>query len=156
MPCWRLADTANRHTRLLGRLTSSVPFSCGSAHPYANDSRLECSHTIPGATRLRVHFSSFETEQDPDPVDAVSISDGARQVQTLWGTPFGPSGERFSAAVRGDTIVVDVIAGLGGDDTIQGAGGNDTACGGTGNDSLRATPATSRHARRRRRHRRTG
>ena len=84
-------------------LTSTVPFSCGPAHPYDNDVRLECTHTIPGATRLRVHFSSFETE---DQFDVVSIGDGGRQVQTLSGTPFGASGEGFSLAVRGDTIVV--------------------------------------------------
>jgi len=84
-------------------LTSSVPFTCGPAHPYASDTRLECTHTIPGATRLRVHFSSFETE---DQFDAVSIGDGGRQVQTLSGTPFGSPGDGFSAAVRGDTIVV--------------------------------------------------
>ena len=88
-------------------LTSSVPFTCGSAHPYANDTRLVCTQTIPGATRLRVHFSSFETE---DQFDVVSIGDGPRQVQTLSGTPFGSSGDGFSLAVRGDTIVVRFLS----------------------------------------------
>ena len=97
-------------------LTSAVAFSCGSAHPYANDSYVECSHTVPGATRLRVHFSSFETEEG---YDFVRVSDaGYRQVQTLSGTPFAPSGEGFSAAVSGDTIVVRFKA----DFTITGDG----------------------------------
>ena len=85
-------------------LASSAAFSCESQHPYAALSYTECSYTQPGATRLRAHFTAFETE---DGVDFVRISDADyRQAQTLSGTPFGPSGDGFSAAVRGDMIVV--------------------------------------------------
>ena len=86
-------------------LTSTEAFSCDSGEPpYEDFQYVECRHTIPGATRLRVHFSSLDTEEC---CDLVRISGaGFRLVQTLSGAPFGPSVEGFSAAVRGDTIVV--------------------------------------------------
>jgi VCBS repeat-containing protein len=84
-------------------LASTSTVSCGSAHPYANQDYAECRSTVPGAKRLRAHFSSFSTE---DGFDIVRISDAHyRQVQELSGEPF-PSGQGVSAAVKGDTIVV--------------------------------------------------
>lgn len=84
-------------------LTSALAVSCGSAHPYASNDYAECRYTIPGARRLRAHFSSFSTEPD---LDVVRISDSHyRQVQELSGDPF-VSGSGATAAVKGDTIVV--------------------------------------------------
>jgi len=80
-------------------LTSTVSFSCGIAN-YANNAYKECSFTQPGALRLRLHFSSFNTESG---FDLAYISDGQyRQVQALSGN----LGAGFSATVTGDTIVV--------------------------------------------------
>jgi len=83
-------------------LTQTTPFVCETAHNYANGAYKECGLTIPGATRMRFHFSRLDTELN---YDIVRISDPAyREVQTLSGTPFG-SGSGKSAAVHGDTIV---------------------------------------------------
>ncbi|MDF1562279.1 MAG: M36 family metallopeptidase [Deltaproteobacteria bacterium] len=68
---------------------------------------VECVFTQPGATRIRFHFSRFETELD---YDFVRISDGMyNEVQLLSGTPFGQGGG-YSAAVDGDTIVARFFA----------------------------------------------
>ena len=94
-------EPARRRARKASPPTEA--FSCDS-NPYEDFQYVECRHTIPGATRLRVHFSSLDTEEC---CDLVRISGaGFRLVQTLSGAPFGPSVEGFSAAVRGDTIVV--------------------------------------------------
>ncbi len=84
-------------------MTESVSFSCQTGHPYSNFAYKECRFTVPGAQRVRFHFSSFDTESG---YDFVYISDADyRQVEALSGTPFGPGGSGFSAAVAGDTIV---------------------------------------------------
>lgn len=83
-------------------LTQTFPFVCETAHNYVNLEYKECSLTVPGATRVRFHFSRVGTEED---YDILRISDADfGQVQALTGTPFG-SGPGVSAAVHGDTIV---------------------------------------------------
>jgi len=83
-------------------LTQTLPFVCETAHNYLNLEFKECRLTVPGATRIRFHFTRVGTE---DGFDFLRISDPAfRQVQVLSGTP--SSGNPFSgAAVYGDTIV---------------------------------------------------
>lgn len=85
-------------------LTSVRDVNCAAGHPYYSGDFAECRFVVPGAARLQVRFSSFETEQD---YDLVLVSDGAyRQVQALSGTPFASPDTALSAAVSGDTIVV--------------------------------------------------
>ena len=85
------------------QMTLTAPFVCETTHPYANGEYKECRFTQPGASRIRFHFSSFETELGFDPV---LISDAAyNQVQSLSGAPFGNNLPGVSAAVAGDTIV---------------------------------------------------
>ena len=80
----------------------SAPFHCETNHDYANGEYKECVFTQPGATRIRFHFSSFNTESG---YDFTYVSDGDfLQVQALSGTPFG-TGSGNSAAVAADTIV---------------------------------------------------
>lgn len=91
-------------------LTSVQAVSCETAHPYNAGDYKECRFTVPGATRLRVHFASFATEAGWDPV---LISDADyRQVQSLSGAPFASTAEALSAAVNGDTIVIRFKADL--------------------------------------------
>jgi hypothetical protein len=98
-----------------GGFNASAPFHCETNHPYAGLEYKECRFTQPGATRLRFHFATFNTE---DELDYAYISDADfRQVQALSGTPFGPGGG-FSAAVSGDTIVLRFKA----DPSIPGPG----------------------------------
>jgi hypothetical protein len=60
-------------------LTSVQAVSCETAHPYNSSDYKECRFVVPGATRLRVHFASFDTEAD---YDFVRISDADyRQVR---------------------------------------------------------------------------
>jgi hypothetical protein len=80
----------------------TAPFVCESTHRYAAHEYVECVHTQPGASRLRFHFSRLETEEG---YDWVYISDADYgQVMELSGDPF-PSGDGYSAAVYGETIV---------------------------------------------------
>jgi hypothetical protein len=81
-----------------------VDFVCESNHKYLNNEYRECTFTQPGANRVMIHFSRFDTENG---WDFVYISDGDfNQVQSLSGIPFGKKmTPGFSAAVGGDTIV---------------------------------------------------
>ena len=82
-------------------LTQTVPFVCETTHNYANLEFKDCRLTVPGATRLRFHFTRVGTETG---FDFLRISDPEfREVQVLSGAPSG--GNPFSgAAVHGDTI----------------------------------------------------
>ncbi len=83
-------------------LTQTLPFVCETTHNYANLEFVECRLTVPGATRIRFHFTRVGTEAG---FDFLRISDpGFRQVQVLSGAPFG-GGPFSGAAVHGDTIV---------------------------------------------------
>ena len=83
-------------------ITSSVPFVCETNHAYLDGEYKECVFTQPGASRLRLHFSLFDTEANFD-IAHVSDADFG-EVQVLSGTPFG-AGDGYSAAVWGGTIV---------------------------------------------------
>ncbi len=94
----------------------SATFSCSVASNYANYAYQECRFTQPGAAWVRLHFSSFSTENG---YDFLYISDGDyRQVQRLSGQPFGTPGIGYSAVVNGDTIVARFKA----DNTVTAAG----------------------------------
>ena len=80
-------------------MTSTAAYSCSTSHAYANEDYKECAFTVPGAARIRFHFSAFSTELE---YDYVYISDaGLHQVQAMSGS----IGAGYSAAVDGDTIV---------------------------------------------------
>ncbi len=80
-----------------------VPYACSSSHNYANLEYRECRVTVPGAGRVRFHFSRFHTEAG---WDFAWISDADyNTVQVISGEPFG-GGAGLSATVPGDTIVL--------------------------------------------------
>lgn len=72
-----------------------------TAHPYSNNLDLSYTFFSAGATHVRVHFASFDTEPD---ADWVKLTDGkGRQVEIYS----GKRGEFTSADALGDTLVVN-------------------------------------------------
>jgi len=75
-----------------------------SEHPYANGTKSEWTFHVPGATRMAVHFSRFETEAN---YDVVHFHDGKGN---LVGSTSGMLGDTFGPVVDGDTIVMSLVS----------------------------------------------
>jgi thermitase len=83
-----------------------------TVHPYANRTRQEWSMTVPGAERVAVHFSRFDTEAGYDKVQFKN-KNGA-----VVGTLSGRLGEVYGPAIEGDTVIISFTA----DDTVNAYG----------------------------------
>lgn len=83
-----------------------------TAHPYANKSSQEFTFKVPGAKKVAVYFSRFETEGG---YDKVVVKDGAGNIVT---TMSGRLGEVFTPAVDGDTMTLTFTA----DDSVNAYG----------------------------------
>ena len=83
-----------------------------SAHPYPNNVNQEFTVTVPGATRIAVYFSKFETEAS---YDKVTFKNAKGEVV---GTLSGRLGETYGPVVEGDTLTMTFT----GDDTVNAYG----------------------------------
>jgi thermitase len=81
-------------------------------HPYANKHTQQFRFTVPGATRVAVAFSRFETEPG---YDKVTFKDANGNV---IGSISGRLGEVFGPPVPGDTVILEFQA----DDTVTSYG----------------------------------
>lgn len=81
-------------------------------HPYAHKTRQEWTLTVPGAKKVAVYFSKFETEGGYDKVQFKN-KDGA-----VIGTLSGRLGETYGPAIDGDTVIISFSA----DDTVNAYG----------------------------------
>ncbi len=81
-------------------------------HPYANQATQTFTFRVPGATRIAVVFSKFETEPG---YDKVTFKDANG---TVVGSISGRLGEVFGPPVNGDTVTVEFKA----DDTVTSYG----------------------------------
>ncbi len=77
-----------------------VPYSLSTDHPYANDMDVTYTITIPGAKRLAVHFSRFETEAGYDKVEFLDPEGKS------YGTLSGNYDNGFSPVINGDTVLM--------------------------------------------------
>ncbi len=71
--------------------------------------------THPGATRMQVHFASFDVENDGDPstfnYDYVAIYDGAGSLLARYDNDNNPvAGDGWSVTVDGDTVVIKLAS----------------------------------------------
>ncbi len=69
-------------------------------HPYANKTTKDFTFTVPGATKIAVYFSRFETESG---YDKVTFKNAAG---TVIGTLSGQLGEAYSPVIDGDTVTM--------------------------------------------------
>lgn len=86
--------------------------SGSTAHPYANNSTQSFTFRVPGAQRVAVAFSRFETESS---YDKVTFKDANGNIV---GTMSGKLGETFGPLVPGDTVIMEFTA----DDTVPAYG----------------------------------
>lgn len=77
-----------------------VQESGASAHPYPHNFTQTFTYTVPGATRIAVHFARFETEAR---FDAVEFKDAAG---VSYGSVSGNLGDSFGPVVNGDTVTL--------------------------------------------------
>ena len=75
--------------------------SFSTDHPYLGNAKKEFRITVPGAKRIAVSFSKFETEAS---YDTVTFKDATGAV--VKGTLSGKLGQIFGPAVNGDTVIV--------------------------------------------------
>jgi subtilisin family serine protease len=75
--------------------------SLASEHPYANLASQSWTMTVPGAKRVAVSFSRFETE---DAYDTIEFRDAAGNV--VPGALSGRLGAVFGPVVNGDTVTI--------------------------------------------------
>lgn len=78
----------------------SVVESYSTEHPYASKLDEEIRFTVPGASKVSVHFSEFDTENNFDKVEFLD-ADGKS-----YGVISGKLGENFGPVVPGDTIIL--------------------------------------------------
>jgi thermitase len=83
-----------------------------STHPYTTNLKESFTVKVPGAKRIAVHFSKFETESG---YDKVSLVDGSGKVA---GTLSGNLSDSYSAIIQGDTVTLKLEA----DGTVNGYG----------------------------------
>jgi len=86
--------------------------TASTAHPYAANTKQDYTFTVPGATKVAVYFSKFDTEGG---YDKVIVKNAAG---TVIATMSGKLGETFSPVVDGDTIIMSFTA----DDTVNSYG----------------------------------
>lgn len=83
-----------------------------SPHPLGNNATGEFTLQVPGATRVSVHFSNFDTEAG---YDKVIVKNGNGDIV---GTMSGKLGEAFSPVVEGDTVILSFTT----DDSVDSFG----------------------------------
>ena len=83
-------------------MISSSPYS--TPHPYSNNQTYTKTYTHPGATGMKVSFSSFDTESG---YDFVKIKDGTGVVLYTYS---GNKGAFVSGPVNGETITVELTS----------------------------------------------
>ncbi len=80
-----------------------MPVNISTPHPYPNNFTESWTVEVPGASRLAVHFTRFETEAG---YDRVTFKDGDGNIIDIW------SGNRgrnvFSPVVQGDTMKIEI------------------------------------------------
>lgn len=86
--------------------------SISTVHPYPMGTRQEWTLTVPGAKKIAVYFSKFETEAGYDKVQFKN-KDGV-----VVGTLSGRLGEIYGPAIEGDTVIISFAA----DDTVNAYG----------------------------------
>jgi len=75
-----------------------------TSHPYASSTRAEWKVQVPGAKRISVFFSKFETEGG---YDKVTFTDSTGKVV---GTLSGKLGEAFSPVIEGDSVTINFVS----------------------------------------------
>lgn len=83
-----------------------------TAHPYADKTRATYNFTVPGAKKIAVYFSRFETEAG---YDKVVFKDASGKE---YGNLSGRIGEAFSPVIDGDTVIMEFSA----DDSVNAYG----------------------------------
>lgn len=73
-------------------------------HPYAANTKQSWTVGVPGASRIAIHFSKFETEQG---FDIVTLTDKNGKVVAKLS---GAKGEYWSPVVEGDSITISLAA----------------------------------------------
>ncbi len=101
-------EDPNDASRWINTLAQSV----SSPHPYGDKLNQTATIHVPGATRLAVHFSRFETEKN---YDTVQFFNGSGD---LVGTFSGAHSGDYSPIVEGDTIVLKATS----DASVNGYG----------------------------------
>lgn len=100
----------NAYTALTGKMPPKDPndptnwakyrATLSTSHPYKNKTDKEWKFTVPGAKRVAIHFSKFETEKNFDYLD---IKDASGKVVSRIS---GKYGEIYSQPVEGDTVIL--------------------------------------------------
>ncbi len=75
-------------------------YNISTAHPYADASVQEWTVTVPGAQRIAIYFSRFDTERG---YDVVSFHNSAGQ---QLATMSGSNDDSFSPVFAGDTVII--------------------------------------------------
>ncbi len=86
--------------------------SASTAHPYLPNTRQEFTFTVPGAKRIAIYFSRFDTEAG---YDKVTFKNSAGVVV---GTISGKLGETYSPVIEGDTVTMSFAS----DDSVNSFG----------------------------------
>lgn len=86
--------------------------SVSTPHPYVQNTKQDWTFTVPGATKIAVYFSRFDTEAG---YDKVTFKNAAGVV---IGTLSGKLGEVYGPVVEGDTVIMSFSA----DDTVNAYG----------------------------------
>ncbi len=91
---------------------NKAPQTVSSPHPYGDKLNQSYTVTVPGTSRLALHFSKFETEEFYDKVEF--FNKAGISIGTMSGTHTG----EFSPIIDGDTIVMKATS----DDSVNGYG----------------------------------
>jgi subtilisin family serine protease len=81
-------------------------------HPYVQNAKQEWTFTVPGAKRIAIYFSKFDTEAT---YDKVTFTNPAGVVV---GTLSGKLGEAYSPVIEGDTVIMSFSS----DDSVNSYG----------------------------------
>ena len=92
--------------------TNKAPQTVSSPHPYGDNLKQSYTVTVPGAARVALHFSKFETEASYDKVEFYS------KAGVLVGTMSGTHTNEFSPIIDGDTVVIKATS----DGSVNGYG----------------------------------
>ena len=88
------------------------PQSVSTAHPYGDKYSAQWTLTVPGAEKLALHFSKFETEANYDKVQF--FTPNGDLIDTMSGTHSGG----YSPIIEGDSVVIKMTS----DDSVNGYG----------------------------------
>jgi len=92
--------------------TDQVPQSTSSAHPYGDKYTASWTLSVPGAEKISVHFSRFETEANYDRVEFYNKA--GEVVGSMSGTHTG----EFGPIIDSDTVTIKMTS----DDSVNGYG----------------------------------